>query len=51
VEQLQVVAVADRALDQAQVDVLGILLHIDDRAVHQVHLAGEFDEELVEIEE
>jgi hypothetical protein len=37
VENLEVVLVADRAFDEAHVHVLGILLHIHDRAVNEVH--------------
>ena len=38
VRHLDVLLVADRALDQADVDVLGILLGVDDRAVDDLDL-------------
>ena len=51
VEHFQVVLVADGAFDEADIHVFRIFLHVHDRAVDEFDLAGEFDEELVEVEE
>ena len=51
VEHFEVVLVADGAFDEADVHVFGIFLDIHDRAEDEVDLAGEVDEELVEVEE
>ena len=42
---------ADRALDQADVDALGELLDVDQRAVDQVGPLGEVEQPLVQVEE
>jgi hypothetical protein len=50
-ELLKIVAVAHGALDQAHIDALRILLDVDHRAVDDVHLAGQVDQEFVQVEE
>ena len=50
-QQLQIILVADGAFDEADIDVFRIFLHVHDRAVHEVDLPREFDEELIEGEE
>jgi len=51
VKQGQVVLVADGAFDEAHIHVLRVFLHVNKRAEDEVNLRGEFDEELVEVEE
>jgi hypothetical protein len=48
---LEVVLVAHGPFDEADIDPFGIFLHIHDRAKHEVNLAGQLDEELVEVQE
>jgi hypothetical protein len=50
-EEFEVVLVANGAFDQANVDVFRVFLHVDNGAIDDIDFAGEFDEELVEVEE
>jgi hypothetical protein len=51
VNHVEVILVADRALDQAEVDVLGVLFDVDEGAEDQIELGGQFHKELVEVQE
>jgi hypothetical protein len=51
VEQYQIVGVADRALDEADIHACGIFLHVGDGAVDEFDFSGELDEKLIEVEE
>jgi hypothetical protein len=50
-EEFKIVLVANGAFDEADVDVFRIFLHVDNGAIDDIDFAGEFDEELVEVEE
>jgi hypothetical protein len=51
VEDFQIVLVADRAFDQAQIHIFRIFLHVHDGAVNEVHGVGEINQKLIEVEE
>ena len=48
---VQILFTADRAFDQRNVDVLGKLLGIDQRAVDQIGSGGDVEQALVHVEE
>ena len=50
-EEFEIVLVANRAFDEADIDSFRVFLHVDNGAVDDIDFAGEFDEELVEVEE
>ena len=50
VRHLDVLVMADRPLDEADVDVLGILLGVDERAVNDLDLVEDVDQEFVDVE-
>jgi hypothetical protein len=50
-EEFKIVLVANGAFDEADVDVFRVFLHIDNGAIDDIDFAGEFDEELVEVQE
>jgi hypothetical protein len=50
-EEFKIILVANGAFDKADVDVLRVFLHVDNGAIDDIDFAGEFDEELVEVEE
>jgi hypothetical protein len=50
-QELEIILVTNGAFDEADIDVFGIFLHVNDGAIDDIDFAGEFDEELVEVEE
>jgi hypothetical protein len=51
VDHFEVVLIANGTFDEAEVNVCGVFLDVHDRAEDKLDLAGEFDKELVKVEE
>ena len=49
-DEFEIVLVADRPLDEADVHAFRVFLHVHDGAVNDVHQVHEFNEKLVEVE-